>query len=594
MNIKNDNRLNLKFVLLLFAMTLTIASCATHKGYFGIGSPVALSPTKTKGSLSHQKDIVSNPETLQNISFFAVNEGHLRSSSLSQRAKISASPAGEVAPTSNVDQEVENATEISETIQPEYHALVMDGFTNLESYSAHETDISEDFDIDIMKKGEDGTIYKVKFDLSINPLRQDYWTYIWRGFDFFNGLKNYTKDYLAEIDFTLKDPKAKVVLVQPVNEGANSFEMTLMQKTSQLAGGGTFQGVAAELDLAERHREQLTQQRKNPILRGTVDSDITFHYTISPRQYVAQRTFRIPFFMSRYSIERGLDSGLQFPVSAYILVTDENQETLNLDVCGYYKKLGDPRKTTDKKNNFIPYRVDSDGVYNKKFDEKKGAYEEEYCKPITLTLPKNKTGNPVVIASKDWPNRIDISWGKSEIKITPDCSIIKKESRAVKLGGIDLKIGDAALKEGRFNGKTLYWIEPTKKATKINGKKFLLHFCSKDKDGVVINEIPSTITYVTKDVEQHTVTVEGKAVASSKSGQQIKISIYGMPGKKLELKEIKFGNKSITKITDMNDVDHIYEFDVIVPDFKGTQIPSIVVVKKDGSTITIAQEFTIN
>jgi len=596
MNIKNDHKLNLKFVLLLFAMTLTIASCATHKGYFGIGSPVALSPIKTKSSLSDQKDIVSSTERLKYISFFAVNEGHLRSSNLSQRAKISASPAGEVASTSNVGQEkVENVTEISETVQPKYEALVMDGFTSLESYSAHETDISEDFDIDIMKRGEDGTIYKVKFDLSINPLRQDYWTYIWRGFDFFNGLKNYTKDYLAEIDFTLKDPKAKVVLVQPVNEGVNSFEMTLMQKTSQLAGGGTFQGVAAELDLAERHREQLTQQRKNPILRGTVDSDEKFHYTISPRQYVAQRTFRIPFFMSRYSIERGLDSGLQFPVSAYILVTEENQETLNLEVCGYYKKLGDPRKTTDKKNNFIPYRVDSDGVsydgvYEKKADEKK-----ENCQPITLTLPKGKkSDNPAATVSKDKPNYIDISWGKSEIKITSDCSIIKKESRAVKLRGIDLKIGEAALKQGRFNGKTLYWIEPTKKATEINGKKFLLHFCSKDKGGVVINEIPSTITYVTKYEEKHIVTVEGKAIASSKSGQQIKVSIRGMPGKKLELKEIKFGNKSITKITDMNDIDHIYEFDVIVPDFKGTQTPSIVVVKKDGSNITIAQEFTIN
>lgn len=585
MNCKNNTnikQLYLKYIL-LFIIPLTIVSCTTHKGYFSVGVPTALSPKKTKASLIDQQRTVTDVDALKLISPFAINQGRLRSSSQSQRGKIAFSPeaGGGIPSISNVSQQTaESATPIITSKQPEYAGLVMDGFTSLEAYSAHKVDINEDFDIDIISRGEDGDIYKIKFDISISPLRQDYWTYIWRWLDLVNGLRNFTKDYHAEIDFTLKNPKVKVVLVQPVNEGVNTFEMALMQKTSQLAGGGTWQGVAAEIDLAERHREQFTQQRKNPILRSIVDSDSTFHYTISPRQYVAQRTFRIPFFMSRYSIERGLDSGLQLPVSAYILVTDKNQKKLNIEARGHYKKLGDPHKTGDKKKNAIPYGNEGAG---------------EHCKTFSLTLPKDKkSDNPVVTVSKDKPNVIGISWGKPEIIITLDCSTIKKESAAVKLRDIDLKPGEATLKQGKFNGEILFWIEPTKKVKDINGKKFVLDFCSKDKNGVVINEKSTIIKYVAEEKYQAVVTVGGKSVTGSKSGQQIKISIYGIPGKKLELKEIQFGNKVITDISDMNNEDHIYELDVIAPDFKNTQTPSIIAIKKDNSKILVVQEFTIN
>ena len=44
----------------------------------------------------------------------------------------------------------------------------------------------------------------------------------------------------------------------------------------------------------------------------------------------------------------------------------------------------------------------------------------------------------------------------------------------------------------------------------------------------------------------------------------------------------------------MNNEDHIYELDVIAPDFKNTQTPSIIAIKKDNSKILVVQEFTIN
>ena len=181
----------------------------------------------------------------------------------------------------------------------------------------------------------------IKFDLWIEPVRQNYVSYIWRWIpEIFSehGFRNYTKDYHAQISFTLKDcskeknedgecpdhENATVVLVQPANEGINSFDMRLLQDTSQFAMLGSWLSIAAGIDLSERHKEQLVQQRKDPVLRGIITSDSKFRFLVSPRTHVEQRTFRIPFLMNRYSIERGLESG-PYTVSAYILGKNFNE-----------------------------------------------------------------------------------------------------------------------------------------------------------------------------------------------------------------------------------------------------------------------------
>jgi hypothetical protein len=597
---KTNEAISPRFILkcvLLLAIPLAITSCAdieksSNKGYFGVGVPIALSPAKTKASLITQQEIVTKEASLETINPFETNQGHLRSSNQSQRAKIAFSPAGSGVPTvGNVTQNpAESATAIITPIQPEYRGLVMDGFTSLESYSAHKTDINEDFDLEVIRKGEVGDIYKVKFNISVNPLRQNYWSYIWRWLDFYNGFLNYTKDYHAEIDFEIlpghpgHPGRGEVVLVQPVNEGVNTFEMALMQKTSQLAGGATWQGVAAEIDLAERHREQFTQQRKNPILRGIVDSDTKFHFTISPRQYVAERTFRIPFFMSRYSIERGLDSGLQLPVSAYILVTNKNQDKLLIKVCGHYKKLGDPNKTADKDRYGIPCAVEPSACLSTNKPE---------CKQLTIKLPQDKEPDPIVTVSRDHPNSIGITWGKRTITTNSSCATTSSNTAVAKLIYLDSR-GGAALRHGTVNGVTHFWIETSRRAGSINNKDFALEFCSKKGDGTVIRKKSNFLKYITDNKYQSLVSIDGKPVEGAKKGQQVKISIYGIPGEKLTIKSVKFGNtRAVFGSKDTSRVNHIAEFNVIIPDVKDTQTLSIFATKRNRSSFLVVQAFKI-
>ena len=579
-------RFSLKLVLLL-AIPFAITSCNiaknSNKGYFGVGAPIALSPDKTEASLKAQQEIVTKEASLETINPFETNQGYLRSSNQSQRAKLNLSPAGGVPAVGNVTQNpAESATAIITPTQPEYKGLVMDGFTSLESFSAHKIDINEDFDIKILKKGEEGDIYKVKFNISVNPLRQNYLSYVWRWLDFYNGFLNYTKDYHAEIAFEILNEVGEVVLVQPVNEGVNTLEMALMQQTSQLAGGATWQGVAAEIDLAERHREQFTQQRKNPILRGIVDSNSKFHFTISPRHYVAERTFRIPFFMSRYSVERGLDSGLQMPVSAYILVKDKGEDELKIKVCGYYKKLGDPNKSEDKDDNQIPY-------INKQVCDKKT--------PFKITLPKDKKPDdkPIVTVSKDHPNSIGISWDKRKITTNALCTSTSSDTAVAKLIYLKLKRGNAALKHGKVNGVTHFWIETKGLTGSINNEDFALELCSKKKDGTIIREKSKFLKYITSNNQyQSSVTIDEMPVEVANKGQQVKISIYGIPGEKLEIKSVNFGNnKAAFSSKDINSAKHIAEFRVIVPDVEDTQTPSIFALRRNKSTIRVAQVFKI-
>lgn len=256
-----------------------------------------------------------------------------------------------------------------------FSGLVVDGFTSLESYSAHKVNTSEKFDSNMMGLEASDEIFKIKFDLWIEPVRQNYVSYIWRWIpEIFSehGFRNYTKDYHAQISFTLKDyskeknedgeypdhKNATVVLVQPANEGINSFDMSLLQDTSQFAMLGSWLSLAAGIDLSERHKEQLVQQRKDPVLRGIITSDSKFRFLVSPRIHVEQRTFRIPFLMSRYSIERGIESG-PYTVSAYILAKNFKKDSkLNIEICGDYRLLGSAARS-DIENKDPIYSVDS-------------------------------------------------------------------------------------------------------------------------------------------------------------------------------------------------------------------------------------------
>jgi len=601
-----SKRFNLKFIVLLIAITITTASCV-HNGYYSIGKPRALSPTKTEASLKSQQSTVTDKTKLVSIDPFEINQGHFRSSNLSQKGKIAFAPteSGASNPsTSGVSpQEIKSSEAIAPIVGPkEYSGLVTDGFTSLESFSAHKVDIMEDFDIETMGKGSDSELYKLKFDIWVEPVRQDYWTYIWRWADIFNGFRNFTKDYHAEFHFRLKEKsngnalcdksknicgKAKVILVQPVNEGINSFEAALLQKTSQLAGGGTMQGIAAELDLAERHREQFMQQRKNPVLRGLVDNDSKFHFIISPRQYIVQRTFRIPFFMSRYSIERGLESG-PYPVSAYVLVKGKNVTKLPIEVCGNYKKFGNAHKSGKKDNDKIDIDEQDTGIY---------------CKNFILDLPGDQ--GPKVIVSTKNPNLIHLTWGNRKFEIMEGnltCTTNKKTA-AVRLVN-NGQPGNSMLKKGKLKNRDIFWIETSpafdnKGVPVANGQKFSLEFCS---NGISRQSKP--VTYVAVKTYQSEISIGKDLVKGSSSGSEVKISILGVPGESIAVTKLTFGDEEATLLDkDSNSLRHILEIRAIVPREKRakTKTVSVIATVKASSSgkskvfpINVEQSFAID
>lgn len=588
------NKLNLKFIFLLFSITLTITSCGlfeTHKGSFGIGVPIALNPSNTKASLDSQKKVVTKQEDVAQINPFGTNQGYFLSSNQSQSGKVTYAPPGATAP-SAPQKDVSSADEIIPFNEPkDYTGLVMDGFTSLESFSAHKVDMEEDFDYSIMSKVKDGELYKVKFNLWVEPERQDYETYLWRwapALFSHQGFKNYTKDYHAEIKFTLETTEAEIILVQPVNEGINSREGVLMQQTSQLAGGASWQGIAAEIDLAERHREQFTEQRKNPILRGIVNSPKEFRFIISPRQYVEQRVFRVPFFMSRYSLERGLEYG-PYPVSAYVAIkkTAKDVDEIKISVCGHYKKFGNAHK-------------------NKDDDEINYIGSKKACKnDFVISLQKDdskKPDVPVVTVSKYKPHKIDLSWGGRVITPNIACAATNKNTATVKLIYLEPSLRRARLVQGAGIYKNDFWIKTSARRKARHGKAFILEFCSSD-GGVKKTIQTKSIKYVADQPYQFRVSFNNNFVTSSTSGRQVKIRILGGLGEKIKIKgnTIKFGNMDASISADSNAADNIIDFNVIIPDVKDKRDVSITATIENEVSpgeiidipITIIQTFTI-
>lgn len=255
------------------------------------------------------------------------------------------------------------------------NGLLMDKISTLEAFNAHKQRME---DLSLVYQSTEKRLYKVWMTLWIEPERQYAGEYLWRWADFNHGLRNYTKDYHADIQFELcndeecnnklKLDEATIVRLEPENEGSISDDYFASMSQSQLGFAGTGSEVAGNLDLAERLRQANVEQRKFPILRGlieTSDSDDTsktpnFHFIISPRQHVEERTFYIPYLMSRYTNTQRLES-VPYHVAAYILVKKDadvkKNKSLYLKAKACYKEYGKPERTCD--GNYIQKGPDS-------------------------------------------------------------------------------------------------------------------------------------------------------------------------------------------------------------------------------------------
>jgi hypothetical protein len=406
---KNNINSNLFKSLILTTSSIFLVTSCAHTGTFGVGNPIALSPSQTINSLKEyatytknkldktRKDSAGNE--IDEIDPLKSNRSYFVEEIRVNKGNFKFAPPGSTTPPDNpgstkdngipAPKDLESFVKISEASTTP-NGLLMDKISSLEAFAAHRQRL-----IELCGKwtGKDCSelaitkqypkLYKVNFSLSIEPQRQDYWTYLWRWLDWSNGFRNYTKDYHADIQIKFdsnlpgkSNSCVKVIKVQPAHEGSISDEATALSNTSQLGIAATWQSVAAQMDFAERLRQQEVEQRKHPIIRSTVESDNVIHYVLSPRQHVEQRVFRIPFLMSRYSLERRLES-VPYEVSAIIAVTCGDINNLPIHVYACYQDYGNPQK--DCNSNAIPLR---NGLGN----DKKAEMVPEKIKPVNISI----------------------------------------------------------------------------------------------------------------------------------------------------------------------------------------------------------------
>jgi hypothetical protein len=351
----NNKKIHVKTVILPFIsliMVLLSTSCAVNTGTFGVGNPTALPPKQSLESLKNYADYLQKRMSLkikdsgiEQLDPLTTNRTTHIEYAKAFKGQIKVAPPGAAAPPSVPDNSKDSilpaATDVTETTDKP-SGLLMDKISTLEAFAAHKQRI---FDLSCLYSHPQGfKLYKVFFTLWVEPERQDLWTYLWRWADY-NGFRNYTKDYHADIKFNIFTRGVKVVRLEPEHEGSISDEYYTLMNQSELGISAAWQDVAAKGDLAERLRQAEVEQRKYPILRSVIESsgaETDFHYIVSPRQHVEERAFRIPLLMSPYAIKRRIES-VPYNVSAYFLVPTKTQ-TLNLKVSACYKEYGKPEK----------------------------------------------------------------------------------------------------------------------------------------------------------------------------------------------------------------------------------------------------------
>lgn len=256
------------------------------------------------------------------------------------------------------------------------------------------------------------------------------------------------------------------------------------------------------------------------------------------------------------------------------MVKNESKlKKLVIKVNGKYKKIGYPKVKDD-----ITYKKNS--INN----------------PIKIKLPKIQS-IPAIIVHQEKPNMMHISWGDRKIFALKDlsCTETTHENAVVKLFSLNGSKGTATLEEGIFNKKKIFWIKPNNQMLSLNGKEFVLEFCSKNKnENENIYKLQKSI-YFAEDRKTAHVSFEGEPINKSTPQKIIDIGIYGIPGKALKLKNIYFGERKVKhELNDHNDKDHIAEYSVMIPSFEQAQNLSILAdIENEKDRMVLKYQFEI-
>lgn len=325
---------------------IVLAACSARQSGLSIAPPKVYNDSETRKSLSYQSDRVVG--AAQQVAVGALQQfaGMREVQQGSLRGGFSGAP-GVALPTPPPAPSPEAALPALPAAVPAtgFGALLTESLDDLAAKEAEIESIRLLYAADTTLAGKNARLYMVRFDIMINPSRQNYFTYFWRPFDCFHldnenipqcrGLRNYTEDFQAVVRFDLptlpidgdsrgrRRAPVEVYAVQPTNQTVTALDSMASAQGMEVAAAAAWNGMTGQGEYETRAEEQFAEQRKYPLIQGIVDNPTRFRFIFNPRRHTVRRSAFISWIpgVGRYSTSLSLDPGVR-RVYAYLLVRD--------------------------------------------------------------------------------------------------------------------------------------------------------------------------------------------------------------------------------------------------------------------------------
>lgn len=321
-------------IALLVLASAFLCSCEPRRRALNIGPPRVYPPLVSRKTLQVQSD--RTVAAARQLSASQLNQMRAGRQTIEMQFGVQAARTGVDVPAAvAATAPTLPAAPVGAPAAADFGPLLSEGLDDL---TAKEADIegvrllyAGDASIDAKAR-----LYLVSFDVWLNPLRQNYLAYpiLAFGMDFdggvpptFTGLRNYRKDYQAEVVFTLPAAKAgknapvEVYAVQPANQNLTALDSVASAQQIGLTAAFAQAAWGAQADYRDRIEEQFAEQRKFPLIQGVIDSATQFRFVFNPRRRTVRRSPLVSWIpgVGRYTTKLFLEAGVR-RVYAYLLV----------------------------------------------------------------------------------------------------------------------------------------------------------------------------------------------------------------------------------------------------------------------------------